>query len=159
MNELLAYLIVLVAAAIPWLEVLFVVPAGVLAGLPTGPTIAVAAVGNIVTLVPVVVAGRRLRARYDRRKEQDPESRGRRQGRAGRLFDRYGTPGMALLGPLLTGAHLAAAVAMAAGEERRRALIWFPAGVAVWSVLAGVLAHLGIDLLFDRSSLPDLGLQ
>ena len=199
MSELVAYLIVLGAAATPWLEVLFVVPAGILAGLPTVPTIMVASIGNLATLVPVVLAGGHLRDRFLRRRQQQhtgelrgsgetsehpqaaegqgaelqgAESRGAvhrdsahrdppegRGGRAKRLFQRFGVPGLAVLGPLLTGVHVAAAVAMAGGAERRRTLAWLSGGVVVWGVAAGVLTVLGVDVLFDRESLPDLGLD
>jgi Ca2+/H+ antiporter, TMEM165/GDT1 family len=157
MNELLAYLAVLVTAAIPWLEVLLVVPAGVLAGLPWLPTVLVAIVGNVATLVPVVVAADRLETRWRRGRAEGGQPSGR-QGRARRLLDRYGVPGLAALGPLVTGAHLAAAVAMASGADRRRALIWFVAGVAVWAVIAGLVTVLGIETFVDRDALPDLGL-
>ena len=159
MNEIVAYLTVLLAAATPWLEVLLVVPAGILAGLPAAPTVAVAAVGNIATLVPVVLAGDRLRARLLRRRGQEDDAGPRRGGRAQRVLDRYGVPGLAVLGPLLTGAHVAAAVAMAAGAERRRALWWFSLGVAAWAAAVGLLAALGIEVLIDPDALPDLGLR
>jgi membrane protein DedA with SNARE-associated domain len=158
MSELVAYLLVLVAAGTPWLEVLLVVPAGVLGGLPVVPTVVVATVGNVATLVPVVLAGDRLRERFVRRarhRGREPSGRG---GRARRLLERYGVPGLAALGPLLTGAHLAAAVAMAAGANRRRALVWFASGVAVWAGIAGLLTVLGVDVLFDRTAAPDLDL-
>jgi Ca2+/H+ antiporter, TMEM165/GDT1 family len=157
MNELLAYLAVLVTAAIPWLEVLLVVPAGVLAGLPWLPTVLVAVVGNVATLVPVVLAADRLESRWRRRRSEGGQPEGR-QGRARRVLDRYGVPGLAAIGPLLTGAHLAAAVAMASGADRRRALVWFVAGVVVWAVIAGVVTALGIETFVDRDALPDLGL-
>jgi membrane protein DedA with SNARE-associated domain len=157
MSDLVAYLLVLVAAATPWIEVLLVVPAGVLGGLPLVPTVVLATVGNVATLVPVVLAGGRLRDRFLRKRGDDPEAPSARGGRARRLLDRYGVPGLAALGPLVTGAHLAAAVAMAAGAQRRRALLWFPAGIAVWAIVAGVLAVLGVDTFFDADSAPQVG--
>lgn len=68
MSRLLAYLAVFVAAATPWIEVLLVVPAGVIGGLGAVPTVVVAAAGNIATLVPVVLLGERLHARIVRRR-------------------------------------------------------------------------------------------
>jgi Ca2+/H+ antiporter, TMEM165/GDT1 family len=157
MNDLLVYLAVLVSAATPWLEVLLVVPAGVLAGLPWLPTVLVATVGNVATLVPVVLAADRLETWWRRRRGKDgADQAAGRQGRARRLLDRYGVPGLAALGPLLTGAHLAAAVAMASGASRRRALIWFVGGVAVWALIAGVLTTLGLETFIDADALPSL---
>ena len=181
MRTLLAYLTVLVAAAVPWLEVLLVVPVGILAGLPLVPVVVVAAVGNIASLVPVVLGGDRLRAWWQRRRRRraevaaadghgrdapvspaatdaaatDPHGRG---GRAQRLTERYGLPGVALLGPLLTGIHVAAIAALAGGADKRATLVWASVGVAVWSAITGVATVVGIEALVDPDALPDLGL-
>ena len=176
MRTLLAYLTVLVAAAVPWLEVLLVVPVGILAGLSPVAVVVVAAVGNVASLVPVVLGGDRLRAWWrahrHRRSAAGPEgdddanvaeagdgpTRSGRSVRAQRVLDRYGLPGVALLGPLLTGIHVAALAALAAGAPKRPTLLWSTAGVVVWSVVTGVATVLGIDALVDPDSLPDLGL-
>lgn len=160
MNETVAYLVVLVAAATPWLEVLIVVPAGIVAGLSPVATAVVGAVGNVATLVPLVLGGDRVRRwwRHRRDGEDSGPSRSIRRGaRARRLFDRYGLPGLAALGPLLTGIHLAAIVALAAGADRRRSLAWLAGGVIVWSALAAAATVLGVEALVDPGSLPDLG--
>lgn len=167
MRVLLAYLAVFVGAAIPWLEVLLVVPAGILAGLPALPVAVVAAAGNILTLIPVIVAGDRLRAWWRRRRRRiaqlpDPDEPATevgpslRAGRAQRLFDRYGLPGLALLGPVLTGIHVAAVAAVAAGAQRRPALWWLSGGVVLWALVAALLTVLGIEALFDPDDLPRL---
>lgn len=161
MDQLLAYLTVLIAAAIPWLEVLLVVPVGIVAGLSPAPVVVVAAAGNVASLVPVVLGGDRLRGWWRRRRgraDHDDTAPTGRSVRAQRLFTRYGLPGVALLGPLLTGIHVAALVALAAGADRRRTLWWSTAGVVVWSGLTGVATVLGIEALVDPDALPDLGL-
>ena len=174
MRTLIAYLTVLVAAAVPWLEVLLVVPVGILAGLSPVVVVVVAAVGNVASLVPVVLGGDRLRAWWRARRraraastadgEGDaapagaaPEGSGR-SARAQRVLDRYGLPGVALLGPLLTGIHVAALAALAAGAPKRPTLLWSTAGVVAWSLITGVATVLGVDALVDPDALPDLGL-
>jgi uncharacterized membrane protein len=197
MNELLAYVTVLVAAAIPWLEVLLVVPAGIVAGLPPAPTALVGAIGNLLTLIPLVLAGDRLRSWWTRRRERrsaprpedhrapadaptdthtardedhapdetgaapDDASGARQTGsgrsrRAKRMAERYGLPGLAILGPLLTGIHVAAVAALAVGAERRRTLVWLSGGVVVWAAIAAAATVLGLDALVDPDALPDL---
>lgn len=151
MTRPLAYLIVLAAAATPWLEVLLVVPAGLVAGLGVVPTVLLATVGNVATLVPVVLLGDRLRARLDRR--------GRGRGRAQRVLARYGLPGLAVLGPFLTGAHVAALAAAGSGAGRRRTLLWMSGGVLACAVAAAAATRLGIEVLVDPDSLPDIGLE
>lgn len=196
MRTLLAYLTLAAAAAVPWLEVLLVVPAGIVAGLSPVAVVVVAAVGNLASLVPVVLAGDRLRAGWRRRRTSgdltatgpseadrggggspsaeapsddsptdgasqsaDGERVGHGRGaRARRLTERYGLPGVALLGPLVTGIHVAALAALAGGAERRATLVWAAAGVVAWSVLTGVATVVGIEALVDPDALPDLGL-
>lgn len=156
MTRLLAYLAVFAAAAVPWLEVLLVVPAGLLAGLGPVPTVLIAAAGNIATLVPVVLLGERLRSwrrrRRARRHGTDEAEEPRAATRASRLMERYGVPGLALLGPLLTGAHAAALVATGSGASPRRTLAWMAAGVVAWSVGAAVLTVLGAEAFLSRGA-------
>lgn len=184
MRLALAYLAVLVAAAVPFLEVLLVVPAGIVAGLSPAATVVAAAAGNVATLALLVVAGDRLRrwwrgrgrrrpGRADRPVAEasaqasveggagagagagaGPRSRG--AARARRVFERYGLPGLAALGPLLTGVHIAAVVALAAGARRRPTLVWLAGGVVVWAVVAAGATLLGIESLVDPDALPDL---
>ena len=158
MNDLVTYLSVFLAAAIPWLEVLVVVPAGILAGLPAVPVMVVAAIGNLSTLVPLVLFGDRLRAWWRRRRgrAEDERAPSGRNARARSLLDRYGVPGLAALGPLLTGVHVAALVALATGAERRRTLLWLSGGVVLWALISGAAALIGLDVLVDPASLPDL---
>lgn len=71
-------------------------------------------------------------------------------------MDRYGLPGLAALGPLLTGVHVAAVVALATGAPRRATLGWLTGGVVVWAVLAALATVAGLDLLVDPDDLPRL---
>jgi hypothetical protein len=176
-NEALAYLTVLLAAATPWLEVLLVVPAGIVAGLPPVPVVVVAAIGNVASLVPLVLGGDRVRSwlrrrRTDRRAqtaaadaapdEQTRHGRGHRASRgerALRVFDRFGLAGLAALGPLLTGIHVAALVALAAGASRRPTVLWLSGGVVVWAGAAALATVLGLETFVDPDRLPDLGLR
>lgn len=154
MAEALAYLSVLLAAATPWLEVALVVPAGILAGLPPGPTVVVAVAGNVLTILPLLVLGDRIRLRLRRGQPATPPSP--RRGRARRLLARYGLPGLALLGPVVTGAHLAAVAAVSAGASRPRTLVWLTGGIALWAVAAAALTVAGIETWLTRDRLPTL---
>jgi len=55
-------------------------------------------------------------------------------------------PGLALLGPLLIGSHIAVFVGILFGANRLRALLWTTASLALWTALLAVLSALGIDL-------------
>lgn len=144
-----AYLLVLVAAAIPVIEVLVVVPAGIIAGLAPVPVVLLALAGNLSTVALVIVAGDRLgawwRARRAGRAGHDTASGERpRMVRARHLAQRWGVPGLGLLAPLTTGSHLAAVAALATGAEQRRVLAWMTIGLVLWSVVVAVVTVLGV---------------
>ncbi len=157
---LLAWLVVFLAAATPWLEVLLVVPVAIVAGLPAPVVVAVAAAGNVASLVPLVLGLERLRTWWRGRRRHRGRGDGSARGaRARQVLERYGLPGLAFLGPLLTGVHIAAFAAIAAGAPRRATAVWLSAGVVVWAAVAGVLTVVGVDLFFEPEQLPDLGLE
>jgi uncharacterized membrane protein len=142
-----SYLLVFLAAATPVVEVLVVIPAGVLAGMPPAPTAIVAVAGNLSTVVLVAVAGDRLvgwwrRRRPGRRAENQPHRRSRR---ARELARRWGVPGLALLAPLTTGTHIATVAALATGCDTGRVLRWMAGGLAVWAVVVAAAAAAGLD--------------
>jgi hypothetical protein len=143
-NEgVLGYVAVALAAATPWLEVLLVIPPAVALGLDPFLVGVTAFGGNYLPVAGIVYASRHVRRRF-RDRERRPS---RRSERARRLLDRYGVPGLALLGPLVTGVHLAALLALATGASRRRVLGWTGASLLVWTVAITVASVLGADLL------------
>lgn len=140
-----AYLLVFIAAAIPVIEVLVVVPAGILAGLAPVPVVALALAGNLTTVALVIVGGDRLAVWWRARHATTPRSDHPRAVRARHLAQRWGVPGLGLLAPLTTGSHLAAVAALATGAEQRRVLAWMTIGLIVWAVAVAVATTLGVS--------------
>jgi len=138
------YVVVFLAAATPVLEVLVVIPAGVLAGLSPAPTAIIALAGNLSTVALVAVGGSELVRRW-RRRRPSAEHPSRRSQRARQLVQRWGVPGFALLAPLTTGTHIATLAALAIGAEKGRVLRWMAAGLCLWSALAAAATVAGLD--------------
>lgn len=148
-------LIAFVLAATPWVELLVVIPLGLAWGLPPVALAVVVFVGNTLTIVPVVWLHRYWRAwRVQRAKKRRAEGkrspnvdrpRTRRGTRAKRLWAKYGLPGLALLAPLVTGVHLAVAIALLAGATRRAVMTWFMVSIAAWTIGLTVTVALGIE--------------
>jgi Ca2+/H+ antiporter, TMEM165/GDT1 family len=103
-------------------------------------------------VAPAHGEGRTAGARAATRPVGDPASaRGRdgsagRSGRAARLAQRWGVPGLALLGPGLTGSHVAALAALAVGARRGRVLAWMAIGLVAWVGPVTVLTLAGMGL-------------
>ena len=144
-----SYVLVFLAAATPVVEVLVVIPAGVLAGMPPVPTAIVAVVGNLSTVILVAVAGDKLLAWWRRRRHRsapDGQAPSRRAQRARELARRWGVPGLALLAPLTTGTHIATIAALATGSEPRRVLVWMTGGLVFWATAVAAVTVAGLDV-------------
>ena len=140
-----SYILVFVAAAIPVIEVLVVIPAGMIAGMPPVPTAAVAVAGNMSTVVLVAVAGDRMLSwRRGARRRKEPSARSQR---ARALAERWGVPGLAFLAPVTTGTHIATIAALATGSDTRRVLRWMGAGLLVWAIVVAAATAMGIDVV------------
>lgn len=138
------YALVFVLAAIPLLEVLVVIPIGVAVGLDPVAVAVVAFAGNALGVYAVIAGSDRLR-RW--RATPDPETESKRRRRAKRVWRRYGLPGLAVLGPIATGVHLAAAIAVGLGARRSATVVWMTLGIAVWTVLITAATVAGVAVV------------
>jgi len=141
-----SYFLVFVAAATPVLEVLVVIPAGMLAGMSPVLTALVAVAGNLSTVVLVAVAGDRILGWWRRRRPERDRQMSPRSHRARALAQRWGVPGLALLAPITTGTHVATVAALATGSDTRRVLRWMAGGLVVWAAAIAAVTAAGIDV-------------
>jgi len=132
------YLLVFVAAATPWLEILLVIPVAISLGLAPIPVTLVAFIGNALAIYAMIL----LFNRWERRRGP---IRWRWSPRAWRIWNRFGLPGLALAGPAVTGIHLAAIMALALQAGRRRTAFWMILSLAIWSVATTLMTLAGIE--------------
>lgn len=138
---------VFLAGAIPWLEAIGVVPAGILLGLHPVQTVVAAVVGNSVTILLFAFSGARIRQwLLQRRRSRGKPEESPRILRAQRAFDRWGVYGLAALGPLFIGTQFAATVAVAAGVRPAKTSVLVIAATILWaSLIAGAMMLIGVD--------------
>ena len=169
------YLLVFLFAAFPWVEILAVIPIAIGLGLSPVLVGVVAFAGNVASVYVLLVFHRRIvRWRARRRGDEDapvdgalddasadasddaPEespageskrSEKRRYRWAYDVWDRYGLPGLTLAAPVLTGVHIAALIALAAGSTRRAVAVWMTVSIALWSVALVAGSAFGVSLL------------
>ena len=139
--EQLGLLGVFIAGAIPWLEAVGVIPVGILFGLDPFWTITLAFSGNAITTFAFAYSSKAVMARLSKRKK--PE--GKNMARARRAFDRYGIWGMAVVGPLLIGSQIAAALSVALGVSAFKSAMAINAGMVIAGTLIGVLTALAVS--------------
>ena len=152
MSNLWIYLLVFVLAATPMFEVFTVVPLGILAGLPSFPVSIVAFLGNALTVFLLIVFIERLKLWWKKKRggPEGEEKDSKRKLRAKKLWNRYGIPGLSLLGPILVGSHLTALMGISFGASRQRILAWMGISLSIWTIISAVLAHLGFHFIIPE---------
>lgn len=108
----------------PWLEAVVVIPVGsILAGLNPVAVVVAGLSGNLLTVALAAVYGERLRLWWTARRAGAAPASGRpaphsgpdgssRARRVQRVMQRWGLPGLALLGPIGLGTQLSAVPAI-----------------------------------------------
>ena len=130
---------IFIAGAIPWMEAIAVVPAGILVGLNPVATLVAAVVGNTITIVLFAYFASNIRERLIRRRIKQGKSADLpKLEKALKAFDKYGVYGLAALGPILIGTQFAAAAAVTAGVKPLRASILITASLTIWAIAIAV---------------------
>ncbi|SIT72352.1 Putative small multi-drug export protein [Ectothiorhodosinus mongolicus] len=141
MTDLLwQYALVFLAAATPWLEIMIVIPVAVGVGLAPIPVTIISFIGNALPVLGIIALFRWWEVR------RGPIQR-RWSPRAQRVWNRYGLPGVAFSGPVITGIHLAAIMALALKADRRATVFWMTLSLAIWSLITLVVTVIGFESL------------
>jgi hypothetical protein len=169
--ELVQPLIVALAGAVPFIEGEGAAAIGIIGGIHPIVAAVAAVIGNFlcVAVVVFVSAGARdavvsrTRAKAQARESVvvggsaepvpasvpiENERKAARTAKFQRAFERYGVPGVSLLGPLLLPTQFTATMLAAAGVGRVRILIWQAVAIIGWTtlitlILTGVISAVG----------------
>jgi uncharacterized membrane protein len=162
-------------AATPWLEVLIVIPIGIGMGLHPIIVGIVSYIGNFLPIILIVYTltfikrtriyqqwqqkrqdkkqhNRHMEGLSAKKKEErrlKEEKRSRRQQRAKSIFYSYGLPGLAFLGPLVTGIHLATIIALTLKANKRHTTVWMGVGLGAWTICITVASYYSIDWIVN----------
>ncbi|WP_105566014.1 small multidrug efflux protein [Microbacterium halophytorum] len=158
--ELVQPLVVALAGAVPFIEGEGAAAIGIVGGINPVVAAIAAAVGNFVcvTLLVLFSSGAR-KAIVTRRaavsangaalpandeqgpapQEGESERKAARRAKFQRAFERYGVPGVSLLGPLLLPTHFTATMLAAAGIGRARVLAWQALAIAGWTTIVTLI--------------------
>ncbi|PIC63586.1 DNA-binding protein [Sporosarcina sp. P13] len=143
---MLTYILVFLLGAAPGFEVLVAVPLGILRGMSPVTATIIGFAGNATTILIEVIVFQKLKTWWDSKRKKAVALPSKRTARAETIWRRYGVPGLALLGPILIGSHLAAFLALALGSSKKLTSIWLVISLAIWSIVFAFLAVLGIDV-------------
>lgn len=134
---------VLLVSAIPFVESYFGAVIGVAIGLHPVVAILVAIIGNVISMLAFVYGAGAIRDKATKNKQT--EEKPKRQ-RLRRMFDKFGVPGVSLLGQTLLPSQITSSAMVGFGANRNVVAFWQVISIILWGVLFGVLATLGIEL-------------
>lgn len=145
------YVLVFLGAAIPWLEMALVIPLGIIGGLNPITVSIVAIVGNLLTVLLLIIGFEKFQMWLAKRREGKEQASSKRSQRAKELWRKYGLPGMLMLGPILIGTHVAAFIALVLGGSKQQTTLWSVISIVAWAIAFAVVTALGFDF-FVRST-------
>jgi hypothetical protein len=161
--DLVQPLIVAAAGAIPFIEGEGGVAIGIIGGIPPVVAAVAAMAGNFLCVAALVLLSSgarnavvtRHRARVQARDsvpvgggstlevppgERPEDSRAAtRRAKFQRAYERYGVPGVSLLGPLLLPTHFTATMLAASGVGKARILVWQAIAIVGWTTITALI--------------------
>lgn len=168
--DLVQPLIVVLAAMVPFIEGEGGATIGILGGINAVVAAVAAMVGNFLAVTAVVLASAGARNAVVNRRARsrarstalvgagstsgaapEPEPEGERQAarrqKFQRAYERYGVPGVSLLGPLLLPTHFTASMLVASGVGKARVLVWQAVAIVGWTAVTAFLASRLLNLV------------
>lgn len=156
--ELVQPLIVALAGAVPFVEGEGAVSIGIIGGISPVIAAIAAIVGNFLCVLVVVLVSSGARQAVVNRSRartaalagggttEEPMDDGADTGRSTarrekfqRAFERYGVPGVSLLGPLLLPTQFTATMLAASGIGKARILFWQALAIIGWTTVVAVI--------------------
>lgn len=158
--ELIQPLIIAAAGAVPFVEGEGAATIGIFGGLNPVVAVIAAVVGNFACVALLVLLGAGARqAVVSRRRERrlvpagagqsaavdaatvpTAEAGSTRNAKFQKAFERYGVPGVSLLGPLLLPTQFTAVMLAAAGVGKGRILLWQGVAIVLWTTAVALVA-------------------
>jgi hypothetical protein len=145
MDLLSQYILIFILAAIPWVELLLVISGGLAMGLEPFFVAVLAFAGNAIPVFLIVYGYKYWQGWRQSKVKPGQNGMNRRKKRALVIWNRYGLPGLALLGPLLTGIHLATIIALAFNPAKNRLLFWMNASLLIWTIATTIVSYYGLE--------------
>ncbi|WP_244895300.1 small multi-drug export protein [Evansella clarkii] len=65
--------------------------------------------------------------------------------KAAAIFHKYGLPGLAFVGPIITGIHLAAVIALSLKSDKLKTAVWMGVSLLIWTIVITAASYYGID--------------
>lgn len=138
---------VFLISLIPFLEAFVAVPIGILLNLPFIPVIIIGATGNWLSVMAVIVSSTYIRTKFSKGRELNANHFiTRRLQKANTYFNKYGVPGISLLGPVIGTNHIVALACLIGNANTKKIVLWQSISIVIWAIGTGVLLFYGVDI-------------
>lgn len=144
MPEALQWVGVILISAIPFVESYFGSAIGVIAGMPLYVAVPAAVIGNFLSMFILVQLAHGARQKI--KGDQVPELSPRKQ-RVKSMFDRFGVPGVSLLGQWILPSQITSSLMVSFGASKNAVILWQAISIILWGVGFGLLATFGVNVL------------
>lgn len=148
------YVLIFLMAATPWLEVLVVIPIGVGIGLNPLLVGVISFIGNFIPVLLIVYLMdtmqrskwyTRFQSKRQAKKRNKPERKNSRGKTTRKLFHKYGLPGLAVIGPIITGIHLTTVIALSFNMGKHLTTWWMGASLLIWTLFLTIASVYSIE--------------
>ncbi|AUS80829.1 hypothetical protein C1701_23570 [Actinoalloteichus sp. AHMU CJ021] len=137
--------VLLIAGAIPFIESYLGSFLGVLVGVPAGLAVPAAILGNVIVTFALIALASKARVAATRRRGNGGGGGAdapRRKQKIAKYLDRFGVPGVCLLGPIVVASQITAPALVALGATKRSVYVWQAVAIVAWGVLFGFFGDL-----------------
>lgn len=125
----------LVVGAIPFIESFLGAAVGIALGINPFLVVPAVVIGNILcTFLLIYLAGRARDAATRNRQGEPEEEPSKRRQKVEKFLNRFGVPGVMLLGPITFPSQIVAPILVGLGANRRSVYIWTGIGITLWGV-------------------------
>ncbi len=140
---------VMLAAAIPFVESYFGTLIGIVAGVPLPITLLAAVIGNAASMLAFVFAASAARAKVLARRSGGGAEHAEpspRRARVKRMFDRFGVPGVSLLGQAVLPSQITSGMMVSFGASRNAVIFWQIISIILWAIIFALIGLGGLAL-------------
>ena len=145
--QVLQWLVVMLAGALPFVESYYGSVIGVAAGVAPLIAIPAAICGNVTSTLGCIVGVSRLRNPFWDSELKKSRKVSARRERLRRRFDRFGVVGVSLTSQAILPSQLSSMIMIGFGASPRRVAIWQSISICLWGVAYGSLAAFGFSVV------------
>ncbi|MFD2839266.1 hypothetical protein ACFSYH_01610 [Populibacterium corticicola] len=136
--------VLLLAGAIPFIESYLGSFLGVIVGVPPALAVAAAVVGNIISTFLVIATASGIRDAATKNRASKRELTPRQQ-KIEKYLNRFGVPGVCLLGPLVVASQITAPALVALGAKRSSVYLFQTISIIAWGILFGFFGDVVVN--------------